>query len=85
VAFKAPTPEAAELLAESHAELLETLSENQFQGTPAALKRHIMAFYGDNPRPSAEDRKRRKRWARVERALKELRASSGRRAAAGVE
>jgi hypothetical protein len=129
LAFKAPTPEAAELFAESfrdatarfraeindlkdrqfeirntnfdtgrpsrygeyaladetYAELLETLAEDRFQGTPAALGRHIMAFYGDSPRPSAEDRKHRKRWARVERALHELRSSSGRRAASGVE
>jgi hypothetical protein len=70
---------------DTYAELLETLSERQFQGTPVALTRHIMAFYGDSPRPSAEDSKHRKRWARVERALQELRDLSGRRATAGVE
>jgi hypothetical protein len=129
LAFKAPTPEAAELFAQSfrdaterfraevndlkdrqfeitntnfdtgrpsrygdysladetYAELLETLSEHQFAGMPTALTRHIIAFYGDSPRPSAEDRKHRKRWARVERALRELRTSSVRRAASGVE
>lgn len=129
LAFKAPTPEAAELFAQSfrdatakfraevndlkdrqfdirnanfdtgrpsrygeytladdtYAELLETLSDERFQGTPVALTRHIMAFYGDSPRPSAEDRKHRKRWARVERALQELRDTTNRRASSGVE
>jgi hypothetical protein len=129
LAFKAPTPEAAELFAQSfrdatarfraeiidlkdrqfdirntnfdtgqpsrygeysladetYAELLETLSEHRFQGAPVALTQHIIAFYGDSPRPSAEDQKHRTRWGRVERALQEIRAITDRRAASGVE
>jgi hypothetical protein len=129
LAFKAPTPEAAELFAQSfrdatarfraevndlkdcrfdirntnfdtgrpsrygeytladdaYAELVEMLSEQGLRNTPVALTRHIVAFYGDSPRPSAEDRKHRKRWAKVERALRELRADSNRVASSGVE
>jgi hypothetical protein len=129
LAFKAPTPEAAELFAQSfrdatarfraevndlkdrrfdirntnfdtgrpsrygeytladdtYAELVEMLSEQGLRNTPVALTRHIVAFYGDSPRPSAEDRKHRKRWAKVERALRELRAASNRLASSGVE
>jgi hypothetical protein len=70
---------------ETYAELLEVLSDQRFQATPVALRQHIMGFYGDRPQPSAEDRKHRKRWTRVERALQELRGTSNRRAASGVE
>jgi hypothetical protein len=58
---------------ETYAELLETLAERRFAGTPPELTRHILAFYGDHPRPSADSRKARKEWARTERALLELR------------
>ena len=129
LAFKAPTPEAAELFAksfrdattrfraevrdlqdrqfeirnsnfdtgrpsrfgeytladETYAELLDKLSERRFEGTPVALSRNIVTFYGDTPRPSLESRKARKEWTRVERALQELRQASGRRAASSVE
>jgi hypothetical protein len=70
---------------ETYSELLERLSERGFQDTPVALTRHIAVFYGDRPRPSAEDQKHRKRWAKVERALRELRTASNRRASSGVE
>jgi hypothetical protein len=129
LAFKAPTPEAAELFAksfrdattrfraevrdlqdrqfeirnsnfdtgrpsrfgeytladETYAELLDKLSDRGFEGTPVALSRNIVTFYGDTPRPSLESRKARKEWTRVERALQELRQASGRRAASSVE
>ncbi len=129
LAFKAPTPEAAELFAksfrdattrfraevrdlqdrqfeirnsnfdtgrpsrfgeytladETYAELLDKLSERRFEGTPVALSRNIVTFYGDTPRPSLESRKARKEWTRVERALQELRQASGRLAASSVE
>jgi hypothetical protein len=118
LAFKAPTPEAAELFARSfreatarfraeiadlndrrfelrnanfdtgevsrygeysltddtYAELIERLSAHHFKHAPITLTRHIVAFYGDTTQPSTEDRRHRKRWEKVERALKELRA-----------
>jgi hypothetical protein len=70
---------------ETYAELLDTLSDRQFKDTPTALTRNIVAFYGDHPRPVPESRKARKRWARVEHALQELRQAPDRRAAASVE
>ena len=117
LAFKAPTPEAAELFARSfrdatarfrtevndlkdrqfeiananfdtgrpsrfgdysladdtYGELLVQLSDQKFQGMPVALTRNIVAFYGDGPGPSVQDKKVRKRWAKVERTLQELR------------
>ena len=129
LAFKAPTPEAAELFAksfrdatarfraevndlkdrkfeirnanfdtgqpsrfgdysladETYGELLARLSDRKFQGTPAALTRDIVAFYGDGPRPSIQDKKVRKRWAKIERTLQSLRDSSNRRASSSVE
>jgi hypothetical protein len=129
LAFKAPTPEAAELFAQSfrdatarfraevndlkdrrfeiantnfdtgrpsrygeytladetYGKLVETLSEQHFQDTPVALSRNILAFYGNSPAPSSDDRKTRKSWAKVARALQELREVSNRRAASGVE
>ena len=129
LAFKAPTPEAAELFAQSfrdasarfraevndlkdrqfelrkansdagrasrhgeysladeaYAELLEKLFERQFAATPVALRRNILAFYGDSPRPMLDSRKARKQWTRVERALQGLRQTSNRIAASNVE
>lgn len=70
---------------ETYAELLEKLSDRQFDGTPVALRRNIVAFYGDSPRPMLDSRKARKRWARTERALQELHQISDRRAASSVE
>ena len=70
---------------ETYAELLEKLSDRQFAGTPVALRRNIVAFYGDSPRPTLDSRKARKRWARTERALQELLQISDRRAASSVE
>ena len=129
LAFKAPTPEAAELFAQSfrdatarfrsevndlkdrqfelrnanfdtgrtsrhgeysladetYAELLETLFDRRFEATPVALRRNILAFYGDSPRPALDSRKARKQWGRVERALQGLRQTSNRIAASSVE
>jgi Zinc dependent phospholipase C len=129
LAFKAPTPEAAELFSQSfrdatarfraevndlrdrkfeirntnfdtgqpsrfgdysladetYGELLERLSDHKFQGMPVALTRNIVAFYGDGPGPSITDKKVRKRWAKAERALQNLRDSSNRRASSSVE
>jgi hypothetical protein len=70
---------------ETYAELLDQLSDRRFAGTPLALRRNIVSFYGDNPKPVLDSRKARKQWARVERALKELRQVPDRKAASGVE
>ena len=129
LAFKAPTPEAAELFAQSfrdatakfraevndlkdrkfeiananfdtgrpsrfgdysladdtYGELLVRLSDQKFQDTPVALTRNVMTFYGDGPGPSVQDKKVRKRWAKVERTLQDLRAASNRRTSSSVE
>jgi len=128
LAFKAPTPEAAELFAksfrdatarfrtevndlrdrkfeirntnfdtgepsrfgdysladETYGELVGRLADHKFQGMPAALTRDIVAFYGDGPGPAVQDKKVRKRWAKVERTLQALRGSD-RRASSSVE
>lgn len=129
LAFKAPTPEAAQLFAQSfrdatarfraevddlkdrkfeirnanfdtgkasrfgdysladetYTELLERLSDRKFDGAPVALTRNIVAFYGDGPGPSSRDKKLRKRWAKAERILEELRGALNRRASASVK
>src|SRR5262245_9669144 len=129
LAFKAPTPEAAELFArsfrdattrfraevndlkdrkfeirntnfdtgepsrfgdysladETYGDLLERLADHKFQGMPLALTRNIVSFYGDGPGSAVKDKKVRKRWAKVERTVQDLRARSDRRAASGVE
>jgi len=69
---------------DTYAELLEKLGDRRFERMPAALTRNILAFY-DDPRPALDSRKARKQWTRVERALQELKSSSGRRAPSGVE
>jgi len=70
---------------DTYRELLVQLSDQKFQGMPVALTRNIVAFYGDGPGPSVQDKKVRKRWAKVERTLQELRGSSNRRASLRVE
>ena len=70
---------------DTYRELLVQLSDQKFQGMPDALTRNIVAFYGDGPGPSVQDKKVRKRWAKVERTLQELRDSSNRRASLRVE
>jgi len=129
LAFKAPTPEAAELFAQSfrdatakfrdevnglkdrrfelrntnfdtgrpshfgdysladetYGELLHRLSAHKFQGTPVALTRNILTFYGEGPGPSVADKKVRKRWTKSERVLQELKETSNRRVSASVE
>lgn len=70
---------------ETYAELLDKLSDRRFAGTPVALTRNIVAFYDTGPRPARESRKARKEWARIERALQELRQVSNRRAGSSVE
>jgi len=70
---------------DTYRELLVQLSDQKFQGMPVALTRNIVAFYGDGPGPSVQDKKVRKRWAKVERTLQELRDSSNRRASLRVE
>lgn len=70
---------------DTYGELLVQLSDQKFQGMPVALTRNIVAFYGDGPGPSVQDKKVRKRWAKVERTLQELRGSSNRRASLRVE
>ena len=70
---------------ETYGELLERLSDQKFKGTPVALTRNIVSFYGDGPGPSVLDKKVRKRWAKVERTLEELRGASNRSASLSVE
>ncbi len=70
---------------ETYGELLKRLSDHKFQGTPVALTRNIVSFYGDGPGPSVQDKKVRKRWTKVERTLEELRGASNRRASSSVE
>ena len=70
---------------DTYGQLLEQLSDQKFQGMPVALTRNIVAFYGDGPGPSVQDKKVRKRWAKVERNLQELRGPSNRRASSSVE
>jgi len=70
---------------DTYGELLGQLSDQKFQGMPVALTRNIVAFYGDGPGPSVQDKKVRKRWAKVERTLQELRGSSNRRTSSSVE
>jgi hypothetical protein len=70
---------------DTYGELLAQLSDQKFQGMPVALTRNIVAFYGDGPGPSVQDKKVRKRWAKVERTLQELRGPSNRRASSRVE
>jgi hypothetical protein len=70
---------------ETYGDLLERLSDRKYLGAPVALTRNIVAFYGDGPGPSVTDKKVRKRWAKVERTLQELRGPSNRRASLGVE
>ena len=57
---------------DTYADLLQKLSERRFSGTPAALRRNIIAFYGDSPRPSLANKKEQKRWVSVESALTDL-------------
>ena len=70
---------------DTYGELLVQLSDQKFQGMPVALTRNIVAFYGDGPGPSVQDKKVRKRWAKVKRTLQELRGPSNRRASLRVE
>ena len=70
---------------ETYGELLDRLSDHKFQGTPVALTRNIVSFYGDGPGPSVKDKRVRKRWTKVERTLEELRGASNRRASSSVE
>ena len=70
---------------DTYGELLAQLSDQKFQGMPVALTRNIVSFYGDGPGPSVQDKKVRKRWAKVERTLQELRGPSNRRASLRVE
>jgi hypothetical protein len=70
---------------ETYGELLERLSDQKFQGTPVALTRNIVSFYGDGPGPWVKDKKVRKRWTKVERTLEELRDASHRRASSSIE
>jgi hypothetical protein len=70
---------------ETYGELLERLSDQKFKGTPVALTRNIVSFYGDGPGPSVKDKKVRKRWTKVERTLEELRDASNRRASSSIE
>jgi hypothetical protein len=56
---------------DTYAELLERLSRRQFVNTPIALKRDILAFYGDALKIQVSGRER-KRWPQLEDALRHL-------------
>jgi hypothetical protein len=57
---------------ETYAELLETLASRKFAATPPALRRDVLAFYGQRPAPSSS-KDVRKHWDEVETRLTALR------------
>jgi hypothetical protein len=61
---------------ETYAELLSKLADADFDGVPTALRRNVLAFYAQQPRPSAGSKRDRKHWDEVQSALAAL-ASSG--------
>jgi hypothetical protein len=70
---------------DTYGELLHRLSDREFQGMPVALTRNILTFYGEGPGPSVADKKVRKRWAKAQHVLQELRDQSSRRASSSVD
>jgi hypothetical protein len=70
---------------DTYGELLHRLSDRKFHGLPVALTRNILTFYGEGPGASVGDKKVRKRWAKAQPVLQELRDQSSRRASSSVE
>ena len=58
---------------ETYAELLDRLASREFAATPAALRRDVLAFYGQRPTPSSASKDEQKRWDEVETQLTALR------------
>jgi hypothetical protein len=57
---------------ETYAELLEKLAKRSFAGVTPALRRDVLAFYGQNPAPSSS-KEVRKHWDEVSTELTALR------------
>jgi hypothetical protein len=57
---------------ETYAELLEKLAKRDFAGVRPALRRDVLAFYGQNPAPSSS-KEVRKHWDEVSTELTALR------------
>jgi hypothetical protein len=57
---------------ETYAELLEKLTKRNFAGVTPALRRDVLAFYGQNPSPSSS-KEVRKHWDEVSTELTALR------------
>ncbi|HEX7795861.1 MAG TPA: zinc dependent phospholipase C family protein [Vicinamibacterales bacterium] len=57
---------------ETYAELLEKLTKRSFAGVTPALRRDVLAFYGQNPSPSSS-KEVRKHWDEVSTQLTALR------------
>ncbi|HUR33009.1 MAG TPA: zinc dependent phospholipase C family protein [Vicinamibacterales bacterium] len=66
---------------DTHGELVERLVGQQFSHADGPLRQTLLAYYGPDPRPSADNRKERKHWQRVGRGLEAMRlaADAGRR------
>jgi Zinc dependent phospholipase C len=58
---------------ETYAELLAKLAARQFEGTSNALRRDVLAFYGQRPAPSTASKDEQKHWDKVETHLIALR------------
>src|SRR5262249_55580290 len=56
----------------TYAELLEKLAKRSFAGVTPALRRDVLAFYGQNPSPSSS-KELRKHWDEVSTELTALR------------
>jgi hypothetical protein len=58
---------------ETYAELLRKLASRKFEGTPTALRRDVLAFYGQRPAPSPASKDEQRHWEEVETQLVALR------------
>jgi hypothetical protein len=65
-----------ELADSTYAELLDRLSQRNFSDTPAALRRHIAAYYAAAPERTVT-RKEQKRIEKVRKQLADMRATAG--------
>jgi len=58
---------------DTYAELLRKLADRDFEATPPALRRDVLAFYGQRPAPSSVSKDEQKHWDEVETQLAALR------------
>jgi Zinc dependent phospholipase C len=58
---------------ETYAELLHKLASRHFEATPPALRRDVLAFYGQRPAPTSASKDEQKHWTEVEAHLTALR------------